>query len=192
MAKTWSLSSKPPLARGWAQQNTNHCTHMISALIVGNPAGLGSLESQLVGKGVLGMGSKKGSGAFQGWCLLKTIKDKVWRGIPGKGNCRNKDIRGMTTSCHYIKQLHWARAFRGSDRRRGRRQQVMKSQDIRPRFCPMCFIIPQHACFTVTETSKRLGQITQSQFKLLFRLGILDVCSHSNRESLVIACKEHS
>lgn len=68
----------------------------------------------------------------------------------------------------------------------------MKSQDIRPWFCPIYFIIPQHACFIVTEKSKGLGQITQSQFKLLFRLGILDVCSHSDRESLVIACKEHS
>lgn len=90
---------------------------MISALIVGNPAGLGGLDSQLVGKGIVGTESKKGSGAFQGWCLLKTFNDKVWRGVPGKGNCRNKDIWGMTTSRHYIKQLHRAGAFWGSDER---------------------------------------------------------------------------
>ena len=76
---------------------------MVSVLILENPVGLRSLDNQMVDKGVLGLRREKGLGGFQKVVLALNLY-RGSRGIPGKGNCRNKDIWDMRTSCHYIRQ----------------------------------------------------------------------------------------
>lgn len=67
-----------------------------------------------------------------------------------------------------------------------------KSQGARPCFCPTHVLVPQHACYTVAAKSKKLSQIAGSHLQLLLRLGPLRICSHSNREPVVMACEERS
>lgn len=43
----------------------NQCTSVGSAVMAENPVGLSSLDDQMVGKGILGMGNEKGVGGFQ-------------------------------------------------------------------------------------------------------------------------------
>lgn len=46
-------------------------------------------------------------------------------------------------------------------------------------FCSIYFLILWPAYLLLVENSKRLSQIVQSHLQLLFRPGILRVCSHS-------------
>lgn len=66
----------------------------------------------------------------------------------------------------------------------------MKSWGVRPQICPVYFLTPQHAHFTMARRAKRLSQIVRSHLNSLFRLGLLHVCSYSNREPLSL-CVEN-
>lgn len=96
----------------------------------------------------------------------------------------------MRTLCHYIKQFHGAWAFRGSDGTGGWRDQVMKSWVSGQGSAPYTFSLPNMPVSSWLRRAKRLSQIVRSHLKLLFRLGLLRVCSHSNREPLSL-CGEN-
>lgn len=48
----------------------------VSAVVMENPAGLGSLDNQMVGEGILGMGNEKDLGGFQEVALVLNLQRK--------------------------------------------------------------------------------------------------------------------
>lgn len=48
----------------------------VSAAVMENPAGLGSLDNQMVGEGILGMGNEKDLGGFQEVALVLNLQRK--------------------------------------------------------------------------------------------------------------------
>lgn len=63
----------------------------VSAAVMENPTGLGSLDNQMVGEGILGMGNEKDLGGFR-VALVLNLQRKCGGGVPGRGSCRNKDL----------------------------------------------------------------------------------------------------